>query len=111
MSLFPETSFGNANTTSGGRAYQIFNDGGWRPLTDHKEAEEQYSGAEAPLAGAVTPVIKAWGGVLPKGRCGYGVKNCGGVTPWATTPFRYQPGGCTANRITPTVPALKGHTP
>ena len=62
MSLFPEAVYGQPNTTTGGRGYQITGDGGWRPLTDHKEAAEQYTGAEAPLSDAVATVVRAWEG-------------------------------------------------
>ena len=61
-SIYPESSFGQPNTSAGGRGFQVNSDGAWNPMSLHNEAAETYTGAQAPLAGSVDTVIKGYQG-------------------------------------------------
>ena len=60
VSIFPQSEYLIPNVASSGRAYQVFGDGSWSPIIDHKTSDEQLVDAEAPLSSAITTVTRAW---------------------------------------------------
>lgn len=60
VAVFQEATYGTAQTTSGGLAYQMTNDGGPTPIMGNITADGMYSGRQAMPVEQVETLEKAW---------------------------------------------------
>ena len=66
VSFFPETTYGTANVSAGGRAYKTKEDGGWTYITEPVVADGFYEGRQAALSEDSEQVIKGYEGSYSK---------------------------------------------
>lgn len=62
VSMFVETTYGTANTSTDGIAYRTADDGGWTPIMENTEISETYSGRQGIPGGDVRTNRKGWEG-------------------------------------------------